>query len=191
MADANEDAELILMDAAERMEKSVEVLRRESASIRTGRANPDMLDAVRVEVYGSLMPLNQLATVNAPDARLLVVQPFDKGNIGVIEKELLRADLGLTPSNDGTAIRLPVPAMTQERRKEMVRRLHRLLEDARVAIRNVRRDALEHLRGMERNKEISQDDLRRDQERLQKITDEHMAKADETSARKETELAEV
>ncbi len=191
MADANEDAELILMDAAERMEKSVEVLRRESASIRTGRANPDMLDAVRVEVYGSSMPLNQLATVNAPDARLLVVQPFDKGNIGVIEKELLRADLGLTPSNDGTAIRLPVPAMTQERRKEMVRRLHRLLEDARVAIRNVRRDALEHLRGMERNKEISQDDLRRDQERLQKITDEHMAKADETSARKETELAEV
>lgn len=191
MADANEDAELILMDAAERMEKSVEVLRRESASIRTGRANPDMLDAVRVEVYGSSMPLNQLATVNAPDARLLVVQPFDKGNIGVIEKELLRADLGLTPSNDGTAIRLPVPAMTQERRKEMVRRLHRLLEDARVAIRNVRRDALERLRGMERNKEISQDDLRRDQERLQKITDEHMAKADETSARKETELAEV
>ncbi len=191
MADANEDAELILMDAAERMEKSVEVLRRESASIRTGRANPDMLDAVRVEVYGSSMPLNQLATVNAPDARLLVVQPFDKGNIGVIEKELLRADLGLTPSNDGTAIRLPVPAMTQERRKEMVRRLHRLLEDARVAIRNVRRDALEHLRGMERNKEISQDDLRRDQERLQKITDEHMAKADETSAKKETELAEV
>lgn len=191
MADANEDAELILMDAAERMEKSVEVLRRESASIRTGRANPDMLDAVRVEVYGSSMPLNQLATVNAPDARLLVVQPFDKGNIGVIEKELLRADLGLTPSNDGTAIRLPVPAMTQERRKEMVKRLHRLLEDARVAIRNVRRDALEHLRGMERNKEISQDDLRRDQERLQKITDEHMAKADETSARKETELAEV
>ncbi len=191
MADANEDAELILMDAAERMEKSVEVLRRESASIRTGRANPDMLDAVRVEVYGSSMPLNQLATVNAPDARLLVVQPFDKGNIGVIEKELLRADLGLTPSNDGTAIRLPVPAMTQERRKEMVRRLHRLLEDARVAIRNVRRDALEHLRGLERNKEISQDDLRRDQERLQKITDEHMAKADETSARKETELAEV
>lgn len=191
MADANEDAELILMDAAERMEKSVEVLRRESASIRTGRANPDMLDAVRVEVYGSSMPLNQLATVSAPDARLLVVQPFDKGNIGVIEKELLRADLGLTPSNDGTAIRLPVPAMTQERRKEMVRRLHRLLEDARVAIRNVRRDALEHLRGMERNKEISQDDLRRDQECLQKITDEHMAKADETSARKETELAEV
>ena len=191
MADANEDAELILMDAAERMEKSVEVLRRESASIRTGRANPDMLDAVRVEVYGSSMPLNQLATVSAPDARLLVVQPFDKGNIGVIEKELLRADLGLTPSNDGTAIRLPVPAMTQERRKEMVRRLHRLLEDARVAIRNVRRDALEHLRGMERNKEISQDDLWRDQERLQKITDEHMAKADETSARKETELAEV
>lgn len=191
MTDANDDAQLILMDAADRMEKSVEVLRRESASIRTGRANPDMLDAVRVEVYGSSMPLNQLATVNAPDARLLVVQPFDKGNIGVIEKELLRADLGLTPSNDGAAIRLPVPTMTQERRKEMVKRLHRLREDAHVAIRNVRRDALEHLRGLEKSKEISQDDLRRDQERLQKITDEHMAKADEASAKKETELSEV
>lgn len=191
MTDANDEAQLILMDAADRMEKSVEVLRRESASIRTGRANPDMLDAVRVEVYGSSMPLNQLATVNAPDARLLVVQPFDKGNIGVIEKELLRSDLGLTPSNDGAAIRLPVPTMTQERRKEMVKRLHRLREDAHVAIRNVRRDALEHLRGLEKNKEISQDDLRREQERLQKITDEHTAKADETSAKKETELSEV
>lgn len=191
MTDANDEAQLILMDAADRMEKSVEVLRRESASIRTGRANPDMLDAVRVEVYGSSMPLNQLATVNAPDARLLVVQPFDKGNIGVIEKELLRSDLGLTPSNDGSAIRLPVPTMTQERRKEMVKRLHRLREDAHVAIRNVRRDALEHLRGLEKNKEISQDDLRREQDRLQKITDEHTAKADETSAKKETELSEV
>ena len=191
MADENEEAQLILMDAAERMEKSVAVLRHESASIRAGRANPDMLDAVRVEVYGSAMPLNQLATVSAPDARLLVVQPFDKSNVGAIEKELLRADLGITPSNDGVVIRLPIPAMTQERRQEMVKRLHRLREDARVAIRNIRRDALEHLRGLEKNKEISQDDLQRDQERLQKITDEHVGKADEASAKKEAELMEV
>lgn len=191
MADENEEAQLILMDAAERMEKSIAVLSRESASIRAGRANPDMLDAIRVEVYGSAMPLNQLATVSAPDARMLVVQPFDKGNIGAIEKELLRADLGITPSNDGVVIRLPIPAMTQERRQEMVKRLHRLREDAHVAIRNVRRDALDRLRGLEKNKEISQDDLRRDQDRLQKITDEHVAKADEASAKKEAELTEV
>lgn len=191
MADENEEAQLILMDAAERMEKSIAVLSRESASIRAGRANPDMLDAIRVEVYGSAMPLNQLATVSAPDARMLVVQPFDKGNIGAIEKELLRADLGITPSNDGVVIRLPIPAMTQERRQEMVKRLHRIREDAHVAIRNVRRDALDHLRSLEKNKEISQDDLRRDQDRLQKITDEHVAKADEASAKKEAELTEV
>ena len=191
MADENEEAQLILMDAAERMEKSVAVLSRESASIRAGRANPDMLDAIRVEVYGSAMPLNQLATVSAPDARMLIVQPFDKTNVGVIEKELLRADLGITPSNDGVVIRLPIPAMTQERRQEMVKRLHRLREDAHVAIRNVRRDALDHLRTLEKNKEISQDDLRRDQDRLQKITDEHVAKADEASAKKEAELTEV
>lgn len=191
MADENEEAQMILMDAAERMEKSIAVLSRESASIRAGRANPDMLDAIRVEVYGSAMPLNQLATVSAPDARMLVVQPFDKGNIGAIEKELLRADLGITPSNDGVVIRLPIPAMTQERRQEMVKRLHRLREDAHVAIRNVRRDALDHLRSLEKNKEISQDDLRRDQDRLQKITDEHVAKADEASAKKEAELTEV
>lgn len=191
MADENEEAQLILMDAAERMEKSVAVLSRESAAIRAGRANPDMLDAIRVEVYGSAMPLNQLATVSAPDARMLLVQPFDKTNVGAIEKELLRADLGITPSNDGVVIRLPIPAMTQERRQEMVKRLHRLREDAHVAIRNVRRDALDHLRTLEKNKEISQDDLRRDQDRLQKITDEHVAKADEASAKKEAELTEV
>lgn len=191
MADENEEAQLILMDAAERMEKSVAVLSRESASIRAGRANPDMLDAIRVEVYGSAMPLNQLATVSAPDARMLIVQPFDKTNVAAIEKELLRADLGITPSNDGVVIRLPIPAMTQERRQEMVKRLHRLREDAHVAIRNVRRDALDHLRTLEKSKEISQDDLRRDQDRLQKITDEHVAKADEASAKKEAELTEV
>ena len=191
MADTNEDVELILMDAAERMDKSVEVLRHEADSIRTGRANVAMLDSVRVELYGTAMPLNQVATVNAPDARLLVVQPFDRSTLGTIEKELMRADLGLTPSNDGAVIRLPIPMMTQERRQEMVKRLHRLREDAHVAIRNVRRDALDHLRGLEKNKEISQDELRRDQDQLQKITDEHIARADQVNDKKEAELMEV
>ena len=191
MPDTNEEVELILMDAAERMDKSVEVLRHEADTIRTGRANVAMLDSIRVELYGTAMPLNQVATINAPDARLLVVQPFDRSTLSTIEKELLRADLGLTPSNDGTVIRLPIPMMTQERRQEMVKRLHRLREDAHVAIRNVRRDALDHLRGLEKNKEISQDELRREQEQLQKITDEHIARADQVNDKKEAELMEV
>ena len=191
MADDNEEVQLILEDAAERMDKSVEVLRHEADTIRTGRANAAMLDSVRVELYGTSMPLNQVATINAPDPRLLVVQPFDRSTLGAIEKELMRADLGLTPSNDGTLIRLPIPMMTQERRQEMIRRLHRLREDAHVAIRNVRRDALEHLRGLEKNKEISQDELRREQDHLQKVTDEHVVRADEVSNRKEAELMEV
>ncbi len=191
MADDNEEVQLILEDAAERMDKSVEVLRHEADTIRTGRANAAMLDSVRVELYGAAMPLNQVATVNAPDPRLLVVQPFDRSTLGAIEKELMRADLGMTPSNDGTVIRLPIPMMTQERRQEMVKRLHKFREDTHVAIRNVRRDALEHLRGLEKNKEISQDDLRRDQDQLQKTTDEHIARADEVSNKKEAELMEV
>ena len=134
------------------------------------------------------MPLNQLATVNAPDARILVVQPFDKGNLSAIEKELLRSDLGLTPNSDGTVIRLPIPLMTQERRKEMVKRLHRFREETHVAIRNVRRDALDHLRGLEKNKEISQDDLHREQDHLQKLTDTHIVRADEVSAKKRSRV---
>ena len=191
MAETNEEVQLIMEDAAERMDKSVGVLRHESDTIRTGRANAAMLDSVRVELYGTAMPLNQVATVNAPDPRLLVVQPFDRSTLGAIEKELMRADLGMTPSNDGTIIRLPIPMMTQERRQEMVKRLHRLREEAHVAIRNVRRDALDHLRGMEKNKEISQDELHRDQEQLQKITDEHVTWADQVSDKKEAELMEV
>ena len=191
MADDNEEVQLILEDAAERMDKSVEVLRHEADTIRTGRANAAMLDSVRVELYGTAMPLNQVATINAPDPRLLVVQPFDRSTLGAIEKELMRADLGMTPSNDGTVIRLPIPMMTQERRQEMVKRLHKFREDTHVAIRNVRRDALEHLRGLEKNKEISQDDLRRDQDLLQKTTDEHIARADAVSNKKEAELMEV
>lgn len=190
MAD-HEEAELILMDAEDRMDKSVEFFRHESDSIRTGRANPGMLDSIKVELYGTTMALNQLATINVPDPRLLTVQPFDKSAIGAIERELLKSDLGLTPNSDGNIIRLPIPAMTQERRIEMVKRLKRLQEDSHVAVRNVRRDSLEHLRDLEKNKEISQDDLHRYQEKLQKVTDQHVARADELSSRKEAELMEV
>lgn len=190
MAD-QEDIDLILIDAEDRMDKSVEVFRRESDTLRTGRANPSLVEGLKVDLYGTTMPLNQLATISAPEPRLLVVQPFDRGAIDTIQKEILRSDLGLTPQNDGVVIRLPVPTMTQERRQEMVKRLKKLQEEAHVAIRNVRRDGIEQLRALEKSKQISQDDLKRSQDHLQKVTDERVAKADQLSARKETELVEV
>ncbi|MEX2599679.1 MAG: ribosome recycling factor [Dehalococcoidia bacterium] len=190
MADQN-DIDELLLDAEERMEKSIEVFKHETEGMRTGRANPDMLDSLRVEYYGTEMPLKQLATVSAPEPRLLTVQPFDRGAVKAIEKELLRSDLGLTPNVDGNIIRLPIPVMTHERRQDMIKRLKRQREDTHVAIRNVRRDCLEQLRAKEKAKDISEDDLRRYQERLQKITDEHVAQADQVSARKEADLMEV
>ncbi len=190
MAD-EEDVQLILMDVEERMMKSVEVFRHEADGIRTGRANPAMLESLKVELYGTSMQLNQVATITTPDARLLVVQPFDKGTLGAIEKELQKSDLGLTPNSDGSVIRLPIPLMTQERRQEMVKHLKRFKEDTHVAVRNIRRDGLEHLRAMEKDKEISQDQLHRYQEQLQKLTDQSVAKSDDVSAAKEAELMEV
>jgi ribosome recycling factor len=190
MAD-DEEIQLIFMDAEERMDKSVEVFRTEADGIRTGRANPTMLESVKIELYGTTMPLNQVATITAPDARMLLVQPFDKSAIGAIEKELQKSDLGLTPNADGGVIRLPIPLMTRERRMEMIKRLKRLQEDSHIAVRNVRRDILDHLRGMEKDKQMSQDELHRYQDQLQKVTDDHVAKATEVAARKEAELSEV
>jgi ribosome recycling factor len=190
MAD-DEDIELIFMDAEERMEKSVGFFRTESEGIRTGRANPSMLESVKIDLYGTTMQLNQVATITAPDPRMLSVQPFDKSTVGAIEKELLKSDLGLTPNSDGNIIRLPIPLMTRERRQDMIKRLKRLQEDAHVAVRNVRRDIQEQLRALEKDKAISQDELHRYQEQLQKLTDDHVAKADEIGSRKEAELAEV
>ncbi|MCH7654684.1 MAG: ribosome recycling factor [Chloroflexi bacterium] len=190
MAD-HEDIDLILLDAEDRMDKSVEVFRRECDALRTGRANPGLLEDLKIELYGTTMPLKQLATISAPDARLLVVQPFDRSAVGAIEKEILKSDLGLTPQSDGLVIRLPIPPMTRDRRQEMVKRLKRLQEDAHVSIRNVRRDALEQVRALEKGKEISQDDLHRAQDALQKVTDASVAKADEASVRKEADLMEV
>jgi len=190
MAD-EEDVQLILLDAEERMVKSIDVFRHEADGIRTGRANPSMLESVKIEIYGTSMPLNQVATITAPDARLLVVQPFDKGSLGAIERELQKADLGLTPSSDGNVIRLPIPQMTQERRRDMVKHLKRLKEDTHVAVRNIRRDSLEQLRAMEKDKGISQDELHRYQEQLQKLTDLSVVNADQVGSAKETELMEV
>jgi ribosome recycling factor len=180
-----------LTDAEERMKKAVEALKRELATIRTGRAQPSLVDHLRVDYYGTPTPQNQLATVSAPEARLLTIQPWDRQALTAIEKAIQKSDLGLNPSNDGQLIRLVIPQLTEDRRRELVKLVHRRVEDGRVAVRNVRRDCLEHLRRMEKDKEISEDDDRKAQERLQKLTDQYIKDIDETGHKKEEELLEV
>lgn len=178
-------------DAEQRMGKAVDALKRELATVRTGRANPALLEHLRVDYYGTPTPLQQLATVMVPEARMLTIQPWDKGSMEAIEKAIQRSDLGLTPSNDGTIIRLVIPQLTEDRRKDMVRIVHKKIEDGRIAIRNVRRDAHEMLRDLQREKEISEDDEKRAQEQLQKITDHFVSRADGIGSEKEQELLEV
>jgi ribosome recycling factor len=178
----------VLTDASRRMDKTVENTRHEFTTIRTGRASAALLDRVQVTAYGTKMPLNQLATIGVPEPRLLTVTPFDKGTIRDIEKAILESDLGLTPSNDGQLIRLPIPQLTEERRKELVKQVRHLAEEGRVAARNVRRDALHHLK---EEKDTGADEVHRAEDRLQKVTDEHIAKIDEALKNKEAEIMEV
>jgi len=180
-----------IADAEERMGKAIEALRRELSTIRTGRANPALVEHIRVDYYGTPTPLKQLATVMVPEARLLTIQPWDKGSLGAIEKAILKSDLGLNPSSDGAVIRLVIPQLTEDRRKELVRMVHKKLEDGRVAIRNIRRDAHEMLRDFRHKKDISEDQEFNAQEDLQKVTDRFIAEADKLGEEKEQELLEV
>jgi ribosome recycling factor len=180
-----------LKDAAHKMEQALTHLRDQLASIRTGRATPSVLNRVTVEYYGTPVPLNQLSSINVPEPRLLVVQPFDKGAIGAIEKAIQSSDLGITPSNDGQVIRLAFPALTEERRRDLVKQVHARAEEGRVAVRNVRRHAKEDMEKLEREGGISQDDLMRGEKELQKLTDRHVAEIDEIQGHKEQELMEV
>lgn len=181
----------IIKDAESRMSKAIDALRNELATIRAGRANPALLDRVTVEYYGAETPLKQLAGITAPEARLLVVQPYDKSILSEIEKAILKADLGLTPANDGSVIRIAIPPLTEERRKELVKLVKKAAEDAKVAVRNVRRDANDSLKKSEKDGEITEDDLRRFSDDIQKLTDKHIAKIDEIAANKEKEIMEV
>jgi ribosome recycling factor len=181
----------VLADANRRMDKTVENTRHEFTTIRTGRASAALLDRIQVSTYGTKMPINQLATIGVPEPRLLTVTPFDKGTIKDIEKAILESDLGLTPANDGSLIRLPIPQLTEERRKELVKQVRHLAEEGRVAARNVRRDALHHLKDAEKNGETGADDVHRAEDRLQKVTDEHVSKIDEALKAKEAEIMEV
>jgi len=180
-----------LADAEQRMGKAIEALRRELATIRTGRAQPALVEHLRVDYYGTPTPLNQLASIAAPEARLLTIQPWDKGSMGAIERAIQMSDLGLNPTNDGNIIRLVIPQLTQERRKELVKVVHRKVEEGRVAVRNVRRDRLEELRRLQRDKKVSEDEEHRAQDRLQKLTDRFVAEADQVGQEKEQELLEV
>ena len=181
----------LLKDAEGRMTKSVESSRGELATVRTGRASPHLLDRIMVDYYGAQTPLKQLANVATSDARLLTVTPFDKGSIGAIEKAIQESDVGLTPSNDGNVIRLQIPELTEERRREMVKVVHGVAEEGRIAIRNIRRDVMQDLRELKNEGEVGEDDERRAEAALQKQTDDSIAEIDSLLKGKEEEILEV
>ena len=180
----------IQKDAAKRMDKSVDSVRNEFRKLRTGRAHTSLLDNINVEYYGSEVPLSQVANITAEDARTLSIAPWEKQMVPVIEKAIINSDLGLNPNTAGTMIRVPLPPLTEERRKDMIRVVRNEAENGRIAVRNIRRDAITHLKELVKEKEISEDDERRAEDVVQKTTDEHVAKIDAILAEKETELME-
>jgi ribosome recycling factor len=181
----------LISDADTRMGKSVEHGRNEFNTVRTGRASASLLDRIDIDYYGTATPLKQLATIGVPEARMLTVQPFDPGSIRSIEKAIQESDLGLTPSNDGKMIRLPIPQLTEERRKELVKVVRGLAEEHRVAVREIRRDAMKHLKELVDNGDVGADDERRAEERVQKLTDDHTKQIDDLLKHKESEVMEV
>ncbi|MFL5869447.1 MAG: ribosome recycling factor [Solirubrobacterales bacterium] len=180
-----------LADAKDRMHKSVEACRHELATVRTGRASPHLLDRLEVDYYGAATPIKQLAQVAATDARLLTLTPFDKNSIGTIEKAILESDLGLTPSNDGNVIRLQIPELNEERRRELVKVVHGVAEEGKVAVRNIRRDVMHDLRELKKEGEVGEDDERRAEAELQKCTDDATKEIDDLLKAKEEEILEV
>jgi ribosome recycling factor len=185
------EAQAVLRSADEKMRKAAEVTHDDLNRIRTGRASPALVEKISIDYYGTATPLNQLASINVPEPRLLVIQPYDKATIGTIEKAILASDLGVTPSNDGNVIRLPFPQLTEERRKELIKVAHHRTEEGRVAVRNVRRHAKEELERFQKDGKISEDELRRAEKDLQRETDAHVAEVDKLLEHKEKELREV
>ena len=181
----------VLVDAETRMAKAMDALRSHLTSIRTGRATPSILDRVQVEYYGTPTPLNQLSSISVPEPRLLVIQPWDRGTIPLIEKAVLKSDLGLNPSNDGQVIRLAIPPLTEERRKQMVKLVHQNVEEAKIAVRNIRRDATAHLRDFGANGDISENDERRAEHQVDDLTKRFVEEADKIGKAKEHEVLEV
>jgi ribosome recycling factor len=184
-------AKELIKDANHRMQRTVESVAQEFSKIRTGRATPALLDGVKVSYYGSVVPLNQAATVTIPEPRLISIQAWDRNMIGEIEKAILKSDLGLTPSNDGTFIRIPIPQLSEERRRELVKLVKKFAEDGRIAIRNVRRDVNDHLKKLQKDHEISEDELSVLLDETQEITDSHIKELDRILEHKESEIMEV
>ncbi len=184
-------ADEVFSKTEDNMSKAVESLKRDFSYIRAGRATPSLLDKITVDYYGTATLLNQLATISAPEPRLLMVQPWDKNIIGDVEKAILKSDLGLTPNNDGNVIRLPIPQLTEERRKELVKMVKNKAEEGRVAVRNIRREANDQLKKMEKSSDITKDDLKRLQDDVQKLTDKYIEEIDKTVGNKENEIMEV
>jgi len=184
-------AKQVLEQANEKMNKTIAAFSRELSSIRAGRANAALLDRITLDYYGAPTPINQLAGVSVPEARLLVITPYDKTILGEIEKAIMKSDIGITPSNDGSVIRLMIPALTEERRKDLVKQVKKEAEDAKIAVRNVRRDANDDLKKLEKAGEITEDDLRGYGEDIQKLTDEFIVKVDQVAKEKEKEILEV
>lgn len=181
----------IIQDASQRMQGAMDALQRDLSGIRTGRASPALVDRLTIDYYGTQTPLNQVAGVSAPEARLLVIQPWDKGAMPAIERAIQESDLGLMPNNDGAVIRLPIPQLTEERRQDLVKLVGAKVEEAKVAVRNVRRDAMDSLKLLLNDKEISEDEERRAEQQIQDLTDKYVARADELGQAKESEVLEV
>lgn len=181
----------VLKDSETRMGKTMDALHNHLGSIRTGRANPAMIENIQVEAYGSMMPLNQVASISVPEARMLMIQPWDKGSIKAIEKAIMSSDLGITPNNDGTVIRLSIPMLTEERRKQMVKQVHGYVEDAKVSVRHIRRDAMQAFKTLVADKEISEDEEKRAHDQLEALTKKYTDRSDEIGKEKEAEVLEV
>jgi ribosome recycling factor len=180
-----------LAQARARMEKAVEDFRKDLATVRTGRANVALLDSIRVDYHGTPMPINQLGTLNVPDASMIVISPWDPGAVAPIEKAIRTSDLGLNPSNDGKVLRVPIPPLTEERRKDLVKHIHKVLENHRTAVRNIRRDLKEAIEKLEKEKKISEDDKKRSLDELEKVTHAETKKIEDLSAAKEKEVLEI
>ncbi len=185
------DKDTLLLDTEERMEKAISALEKEFTKLRTGRATTSLVDNLKVDYYGTMTPVQQMATVAAPDSRTVTIQPWDKGAMSLIEKAIMNSDLGLTPQNDGKVIRISIPPLTEDRRKELVKVCKKYTEDAKIAIRNVRRDANDGFKKLEKDKVMSEDELKKAMDDIQKVTDSYVAKADQKAQAKEKEIMEI
>jgi ribosome recycling factor len=188
---AEEDVALVLDETKGAMQKSVESLQRDLTRIRTGRANPALLDGVQVDYYGTPTALKSLATINVPDPRLITVQPFDKNSLGEIERAILKADVGLTPASDGKMLRIPIPELTEERRRDLVKQVKKMAEDHKVGVRNARRDSVSMLKDLQKDADISEDESKQAQRKVQTLTDEFTARVDEVASAKEEEILTI